>query len=197
MWLAEELPAELRWAMVLERPPEDGWRYAVALSGVIMGPVLNHYVEANGWQASYQALAVFAVIAGVIVFLLIPPEPKARPAAAAAAGVALPKKRRARDDYPAIFRTKAFWCLLGAMLYQPANSQGPISSRLLLNGLFVKRFCRDVSSLAFWFESSFPPTVGRLLVVPAWRSCRQGGNASPVPLSPTSKCFRGIPRPSW
>ena len=27
-WLAEELPAHLRWAMVLERPPEDGWRYA-------------------------------------------------------------------------------------------------------------------------------------------------------------------------
>lgn len=27
-WLAEELPAELRWAMVLERPPEHGWRYA-------------------------------------------------------------------------------------------------------------------------------------------------------------------------
>ena len=27
-WLAEELPAELRWALVLERPPEHGWRYA-------------------------------------------------------------------------------------------------------------------------------------------------------------------------
>ncbi|WP_309630236.1 hypothetical protein [Brevundimonas sp.] len=28
IWLAEELPADLRWALVLERPPEDGWRYA-------------------------------------------------------------------------------------------------------------------------------------------------------------------------
>lgn len=27
-WLAEELPADLRWALVLERPPEHGWRYA-------------------------------------------------------------------------------------------------------------------------------------------------------------------------
>ncbi|WP_428150805.1 hypothetical protein [Brevundimonas sp.] len=27
-WLAEELPADIRWAMVLERPPEHGWRYA-------------------------------------------------------------------------------------------------------------------------------------------------------------------------
>lgn len=28
-WLAEELPTDLRWAMVLERPPEAGWRYAM------------------------------------------------------------------------------------------------------------------------------------------------------------------------
>lgn len=93
-----------------------------AVSGMIMGPVLNHYVEANGWQASYQALAVFGAIAGVVVFLLIPPERKA-PAPAPAPGLAAENvaapvvtKRRARDDYPAIFRSPAFWCLLGAML---------------------------------------------------------------------------------
>ena len=28
IWLAEALPANLRWALVLERPPEHGWRYA-------------------------------------------------------------------------------------------------------------------------------------------------------------------------
>lgn len=27
-WLADELPAQTRWSMVLERPPEHGWRYA-------------------------------------------------------------------------------------------------------------------------------------------------------------------------
>lgn len=85
-----------------------------AVSGVIMGPVLNHYVEAHGWQASYQALAIFATIAGVIVFLLIPPERRAAPVEAAA--TTAPKKRRARDDYPVIFRKSAFWCLVGAML---------------------------------------------------------------------------------
>lgn len=85
-----------------------------AVSGVIMGPVLNHYVEAHGWQASYQALAIFATIAGVIVFLLIPPERREAPAEAAA--TTAPKKRRARDDYPVIFRKPAFWCLVGAML---------------------------------------------------------------------------------
>jgi predicted MFS family arabinose efflux permease len=80
-----------------------------AITGAIGGPILNAFVEANGWRASYQALAVFAVVAGIVTFLLIPPE--RRDAAAA------PKpKRRARDDYPAIFRTATFWILLGAML---------------------------------------------------------------------------------
>ena len=86
-----------------------------AVSGMIMGPVLNEYVEANGWQASYRALAVFAVIAGIVVFLLIPPEPKVASSSDAVAAPR-PPKRRARDDYPAIFRSLAFWCLLGAML---------------------------------------------------------------------------------
>lgn len=27
-WLAEDLPADIRFAMILERPPEHGWRYA-------------------------------------------------------------------------------------------------------------------------------------------------------------------------
>lgn len=29
VWLAEDLPAEQRWAMVLEYPLEHGWRYAI------------------------------------------------------------------------------------------------------------------------------------------------------------------------
>ena len=80
-----------------------------AVTGAIGGPILNAYVEANGWRASYEALAVFALIAAVVTFLLIPPERKD------AAAPARPK-RRARDDYPAIFRTPTFWILLGVML---------------------------------------------------------------------------------
>ena len=80
-----------------------------AISGVIGAPILNAYVEANGWRESYQALAIFAVIAAIIVFLLIPPEPKDAVAASQ-------PKRRAREDYPVILRTPAFWFLLGAML---------------------------------------------------------------------------------
>lgn len=84
-----------------------------AVSGAILAPLLNTYVEAHGWRASYMLLAVFATIAAVIVFALIPPEPKR---ALAALDAPVPPKRRARDDYPAIFRKPAFWFLLGAML---------------------------------------------------------------------------------
>lgn len=80
-----------------------------AITGAIGGPILNAYVEANGWRDAYQALAVFAVIAGIITFLLIPKE--RRDAATT------PKpKRRAREDYPLILRTPTFWILLGSML---------------------------------------------------------------------------------
>lgn len=80
-----------------------------AITGAIGGPILNAYVEANGWRAAYQAVAVFSAVAAVVVFLLIPPERKEADASAR-------PKRRARDDYPAIFRTTTFWILLGAML---------------------------------------------------------------------------------
>jgi predicted MFS family arabinose efflux permease len=80
-----------------------------AVTGAIGGPILNAYVEANGWRASYEALAIFSVVAAIVTFLLIPPERK-NPAAP-------PRpKRRARDDYPAILRSPVFWILLGAML---------------------------------------------------------------------------------
>lgn len=83
-----------------------------AITGAIGGPILNAYVEANGWRASYQALAIFATIAAIVVFLLIPREKKP-----VRDGVLpLPVKRRARDDYPAIFRSPTFWILAGAML---------------------------------------------------------------------------------
>lgn len=81
-----------------------------ALSGIAMAPLLNHYVETHGWRAAYQAVALFTAFAGLITFLLIPRDSApAKPTAAA-------PKRRAREDYPAIFRTPAFWILLVAML---------------------------------------------------------------------------------
>lgn len=80
-----------------------------ALVSAIGGPLLNAYVEANGWRAAYQLLAIFAVVAGTITFLLIPAEADRQ------AGARAPR-RPAREDYPAIFRAPAFWILLAAML---------------------------------------------------------------------------------
>lgn len=80
-----------------------------AFFGAFGGPVLNSYVETNGWEASYRALAIFSVIAGIIVLLLIPPSRNN-------ALAVIQPQRRARDDYPEIFRTPAFWILLGSML---------------------------------------------------------------------------------
>ena len=80
-----------------------------ALFGMVVGPMLNSYVEAEGWRAGYHALAIFAVVSGIITFLIIPADRKDKSAPAA-------PKRRAREDYPAIFSNSAFWLLAGAML---------------------------------------------------------------------------------
>lgn len=79
-----------------------------ALTGAVIGPVLNQFIEAQGWRATYHALAAFSVVTGIITLLLLPPE-KASPGAPS-------PKRKAREDYPAIFRTPAFWILVVAML---------------------------------------------------------------------------------
>lgn len=79
-----------------------------ALTGAIGGPILNNFVENNGWRAGFHAMAVFCVICGTITMLLLPAE---KPAANEP-----PVRRRARQDYPAIFRSPAFWVLIAAML---------------------------------------------------------------------------------
>jgi len=80
-----------------------------AIAGIFIAPILNAYVEANGWRASYHAVALFTAAAGLLTFLLLPSD-KRGPAAPVA------PKRRAREDYPLIFRSRAFWILLVAML---------------------------------------------------------------------------------
>jgi predicted MFS family arabinose efflux permease len=78
-----------------------------AVFGTIIGALLNGYVEANGWRAAYEAVAIGTAIAGVVVFLLIPAD--SRP------NVVGTSKRRAIEDYPLIFRSPAFWLLFAAM----------------------------------------------------------------------------------
>ncbi len=78
-----------------------------AVMGAIIGPILNAYVEANGWRAAFEAVAIGTALVGLLVFLLIPADSK--PVASGA------PKRKAREDYPLIFRSTAFWLLVGAM----------------------------------------------------------------------------------
>lgn len=80
-----------------------------AISGAVLAPMLNQFVQANGWRAGYVAVAVFTVIAGIIALLMLPPDKKS-------AGPASPKPQTARADYAEIFRKRAFWVLTGAML---------------------------------------------------------------------------------
>ena len=80
-----------------------------AIVGALLGPLFNDFVEAYGWRQGYLLLAVFTTACGVIALLMIPAEKgKAEKAAAPA--------RRARDDYPEILRSPAFWLLAVGML---------------------------------------------------------------------------------
>ena len=78
-----------------------------AAFGFVIGLVLNPYVEAHGWRAAFETVALCTALAGLIVFLLIPAS--ATPAASGA------PKRKAREDYPMIFRSPAFWILFASM----------------------------------------------------------------------------------
>lgn len=81
-----------------------------ALTGAIVSPLVNGLVEAQGWRTAYHVLALYAAVTGVVTLLLLPR--KKRPSSELEGR----KKRRARDDYPRIFRTPAFWILLVVML---------------------------------------------------------------------------------
>lgn len=101
-----------------------------ALFGMLVGPKLNAIVEAEGWRAGYQSLAIFAVVAGIVTFLLIPPGSKSH-------GVST-TKRRARDDYPMIFRNPAFWMLGASMLLcnlPQTIPQAQLKNLILENGM--------------------------------------------------------------
>lgn len=80
-----------------------------AMTGTFLGPIMNRFVEAHDWRTSYQVLALYAAVTGMITLALLPRELPATIAATA-------RKRIARTDYPLIFRSSAFWILLVAML---------------------------------------------------------------------------------
>jgi predicted MFS family arabinose efflux permease len=104
-----------------------------ALFGVAIGLTLNPYVEAHGWRAAFEAMAIFTAIAGLIVFFLIPKDSQPRAQGA--------PKRKAREDYPRIFRSSAFWLLAGAMVLcnlPQTLLQVQLKAMLLDNGISGK-----------------------------------------------------------
>src|SRR5690606_39007456 len=80
-----------------------------AVTGAVLGPALNAFIEAEGWRATYHALALLTVVTGIVTLLLLPKDKKPE-------GAAPPPRRRARDDYPVILRTPAFWIIIVSML---------------------------------------------------------------------------------
>ena len=101
-----------------------------ALFGIPVGIALNWIVETLGWRSGYQALAVFAIVMAVVTFLLIP-------AGAKTHGV-LKTKRKAREDYPMIFRNPAFWMLGGSMILcnlPQTIPQAQLKNLILENGM--------------------------------------------------------------
>jgi MFS family permease len=88
------------------------------IAGVLAGTLLHAFNEAHGWRSGYLAVAVFALVGGIITLGLIPAE---NVDAASTAGRAPAK--RSGSDYPKIFRTSAFWILVVAIiltnLHQP------------------------------------------------------------------------------
>jgi MFS family permease len=79
-----------------------------ALTGAIGGPLLNAFVEANGWRAGYWVVMAFTTVAGATALLLMPRELKNADAA--------PRPKAARADYAEIFAKRAFWVFAAAML---------------------------------------------------------------------------------
>jgi predicted MFS family arabinose efflux permease len=115
-----------------------------ALTGAIGGPLLNNFVEAQGWRAGYRALVVFSVIAGATALLLMPPERKA-------GGVPASRARKIRQDYPEIISNPAFWVLLSAMLLcnvALAISQTQLKLVILDNGITAADTSIMISSFA-------------------------------------------------
>jgi predicted MFS family arabinose efflux permease len=116
-----------------------------ALTGAIGGPILNGFVESHGWRAGFQAMAVFSVVAMVITLLLLPAERRAPDAPP-------PVRRRAREDYPLIFRNPALWVLVAAMLLCNLPQVIMLSQLKLIlldNGVTAKGAAVMLSAFAF------------------------------------------------
>lgn len=81
-----------------------------AIIGAVGGPLLSNFIDAHGWRAGYQAVAMFTAVLGAVAWFMIP-----KSESAPASLVAKPK-RRASQDYPLIARSVAFWLIAIGMV---------------------------------------------------------------------------------
>jgi predicted MFS family arabinose efflux permease len=80
-----------------------------AIFGALAAPALNEFVEAEGWRAGYLVMAATTAIAGGLALFFLP-TPKG------ASAPPLARMDRTKSDYAEIFRNKAFWILVAAIL---------------------------------------------------------------------------------
>ncbi len=90
-----------------------GVALAIAISGppllgAIGSPALDAVMRAHGWRAGCLAIAAVIGAIGIVALILLPGEESATKRARA--------QRKARNDYGAISRSRAFWILLAGVL---------------------------------------------------------------------------------
>ncbi len=88
---------------------------APGVTGILAGFYLNPFVEADGWRTGYLVTAAFTLVCGGLAVWLLPPRRREMSIVTGSPILAAPR-RRGWADYPAIFRTRAFWILLTAMV---------------------------------------------------------------------------------
>ena len=83
-----------------------------ALVAALGTPFLADVIEEHGWRTGYRALAAFSRVMGVAALLIVPRLKKPLQAEKEKT----PLINRIFNDYPAIFRQRAFWLIVGGMV---------------------------------------------------------------------------------
>ncbi len=85
---------------------------APAATAAAFMPLLNGFIDAYGWRTGYVAVAIGTALGGATALLLIP---RSRGGAEA---LSAPKARRSvKEDYPEIFRNRAFQIIIAGKYF--------------------------------------------------------------------------------
>ncbi|HEY1075656.1 MAG TPA: MFS transporter [Fontimonas sp.] len=112
-----------------------------AIAGAIGAPLLSDYIDAHGWRAGYQMLALFTAVFGLAALALIPPDVHHTPQ--------LRAQRRGARDYRTILRSPAFWVIAGGIFLCniPAPLHGVQLKLMLLDNQADSAFAARLVSL--------------------------------------------------